>query len=69
MTLGRRLRVLRVGAGLRQVELAARSGVGQSTITRIERDLHMPHRSTLKALAAALDVELAVLRAPEEATP
>jgi len=38
-------------------ELAARSGVGASAISEIERGLRQPHPSTIRKLAAALGVE------------
>jgi transcriptional regulator with XRE-family HTH domain len=58
-TLGERLRDARRRAMLTQEELAEASGVGVATIIRIERGQVRtePHFSTLRKLAAALDVE------------
>ena len=53
-----KLRRERRGAGLTQVELAARSGVAQSTIAQIEGGVRPnPHPRTLKKLAEALGIE------------
>jgi transcriptional regulator with XRE-family HTH domain len=52
-----RLRELREARLLNQQELAAMSGVGVATITRIENGYVAPHFGTLRKLAAALGVE------------
>ena len=41
---------------LTQAELAQRSGVAETTINRIENGRHEPRFSTIRKLAAALDV-------------
>jgi len=51
---------------LTQSQLAKMSGVSQSTIAQIERGLKDPSISTLKKIAAALDVHVAVLFASDE---
>ena len=48
------LRTVRKAAGLKQEELAARSGISQGTISRIERGSHAPSVDTALALARAL---------------
>ncbi len=56
--LGEKVRDLRRRAALTQGELADRSGVGITTIVRIERrQIEEPRVSTLRKLAKALDVE------------
>jgi transcriptional regulator with XRE-family HTH domain len=55
--IGDRLRDLRKRALMSQRELAKRSGVGVTTIVRIERNQVEPHGSTIRKLAEALDVE------------
>ena len=53
-----RLREERRRAALTQGELAQKSGVGITTIVRIERgDITEPRVSTLRKLAHALDLE------------
>ena len=58
--IGDRLRDLRKRALLTQKELADKSGVGVTTIIRIERNQVEPQGSTIRKLAEALSV------APEE---
>lgn len=52
----RRLRALRRAAGLTQAQVAARSGVTQETISRIERGCHPPQETTLRQVAQVLAV-------------
>lgn len=56
---------LRMERGLTQVQLAERSGVPQSEISRIERGLGNPTEDTLARLAGALQAHIAVI--PDEA--
>ncbi len=58
--IGDRLRDLRKRSLLTQRELADKSGVGVTTIIRIERNQVEPHGRTIRKLAEALAV------APEE---
>jgi transcriptional regulator with XRE-family HTH domain len=58
--IGDRLRDLRKRSLLTQRQLAEKSGVGVTTIIRIERNQVEPHGSTIRKLADALSV------APEE---
>ncbi len=53
------LKEIRRQKGLSQKDLADESGVGQDTISGIESGRHEPRPSTLRKLAAALDVEVA----------
>ena len=53
------LREFRRQKGWSQKDLADESGVGQDTISGIERGQHEPRPSTLRKLATALDVEIA----------
>lgn len=59
--IGERLRETRKRKLLTQEELAERSGVGVATIIRIERDQVEPRGSTIRKLAAALEVDPAEL--------
>ena len=60
--LGSAIRLVRVRRGWRQADLARRSGVGQATISRIERG-HVGTLSLdrLRAVAATLDVRVDVI--------
>jgi transcriptional regulator with XRE-family HTH domain len=55
--IGEKLRDTRKRKLLTQEQLAARSGVGIATIIRIERNQVEPRGSTIRKLAAALEVE------------
>ena len=55
--IGDRLRDMRKRALLTQQELAEKSGVGVTTIIRIENNQVEPHGSTIRKLAEALSVE------------
>ncbi len=51
------LRRQRVSAGLTQAELAERAGVGERTVSNLERGINAsPYPSTVRMLAAALDL-------------
>jgi len=52
---------LREQRGLTQTELAARSGVDQADISRIERGSAFPNEKTLIRIAEALDADLALV--------
>ena len=56
-----RIRELRLQAGLTQAQLAKRSGLPQSHVSRLEGGKHSPSRVTLEKLAAALGRPLAEL--------
>ena len=58
VTAGSLLRRARLGAGLSQVELAARAGVTQSVISAYESGRREPSLPTLAALIEAADYEL-----------
>jgi transcriptional regulator with XRE-family HTH domain len=66
-TTGEKVREARRRAMLTQGELAEKSGVGITSIVRIERDQldTSPRVSTLRKLAAALDVDPRVLLADD----
>jgi DNA-binding XRE family transcriptional regulator len=55
-TLGRRLRSLRLAAGLTQAELARRTGIHRPNIARVEAGRHTPSLETLARLAQAIGV-------------
>jgi DNA-binding XRE family transcriptional regulator len=55
--IGDKLRDLRKRALLTQEQLAETSGVGVTTIVRIERNQVEPHARTIRKLADALDVD------------
>jgi len=52
---------LRERHGLTQTELAARSGVDQADISRIERGSAYPNEKTLLRIAEALDADLVLV--------
>ena len=54
---------LRKANGLSQQELAARAHVHQSEISRIERGVANPHKSTLDAIAKAMGAKLGLVPA------
>lgn len=55
-TLGRRLRELRLAAGLTQAELARRTGIHRPNIARVEAGRHTPSLETLARLAQAIGI-------------
>jgi transcriptional regulator with XRE-family HTH domain len=57
--LGSAVRLVRVRRGWRQIDLASRTGLGQSTISRIERG-HFESLSVaaLRSVAAELDIRV-----------
>lgn len=61
VALGHDLAAVRTAAHLTQPELASRAGVQQADISRIERGLGNPTRSTLLKIADPLDVRIAVV--------
>lgn len=63
LTLGRRVRHFRTGAGLTLEDLAERTGVDTSQLSRIENGLREPRLSLLDAVAGALGVPVATLLA------
>jgi DNA-binding XRE family transcriptional regulator len=54
--LGRRVRELRLAAGLTQAELARRTGIHRPNIARVEAGRHTPSLETLARLAQAIGV-------------
>ena len=60
-TIATQLMALREKRGLTQTELAERSGVPQSEISRIERGSVHPTERTLVRLADALDADLVLV--------
>jgi transcriptional regulator with XRE-family HTH domain len=59
--IGAKVRALRARRLLNQEELAKRAGVSPRQVVRIEKDEVDPHYSTIRKLAAALEVEPAEL--------
>jgi transcriptional regulator with XRE-family HTH domain len=55
--IGERLRQLREERALRQEDLAELAGVGKNTVNRLEKNHTEPHMTTVRKLAAALEVE------------
>ncbi len=53
-----RIHEVRSAAGLTQEQLAEKSGLPRSHISRLENGKHSPSRSTLEKIAAALGVKL-----------
>jgi transcriptional regulator with XRE-family HTH domain len=65
-TLPERLKYLRQSRKLTQGELAKKAAVAQSTIAQIESGRKDPSISTLKQIAGALDIEIAILFATDD---
>jgi DNA-binding XRE family transcriptional regulator len=61
------LLALRLDAGLTQQQLAERSGISQADISRYERGLGNPTRTTIDALAAVLGAHLELVHNDEQA--
>ncbi len=61
------LLALRLDTGLTQQQLAERSGISQADISRYERGLGNPTRTTIEALAAVLGAHLELIRNGEQA--
>jgi transcriptional regulator with XRE-family HTH domain len=59
-----RLKEIRESKFVTQRELAAKSGVGLSTIVRLEQSKQIPRFSTVRKLAAALEVDPKELMEP-----
>jgi len=57
MKIGTQVKRAREQALLTQEELAARAGVGLTTLNRIERDRVEPHFRTIRKIARALDMD------------
>jgi transcriptional regulator with XRE-family HTH domain len=66
--LGETLRALRTAAGLTLESLAAAAGVSKSLLSQVERGQTSPSVATLRGVAAALGVPVAVLFLDPEAT-
>jgi len=54
--IGDNLKRLRQREALTQAELAAKAGIGEVTLSRIERNVAEPHMSTIRKLARVLEV-------------
>jgi XRE family transcriptional regulator, regulator of sulfur utilization len=61
-TLGAKIRAARLAAQLTQVQLAARVGIGQVSLSQIELGTSRPTVNTLFKIADALNVSLDLLR-------
>lgn len=57
-SVGRKLREIRIQKALTQREVAARSGLPSSQISRIEKGHRLPSLETLERITAALEVSL-----------
>ena len=68
MSLGRKLKILRLTAGKTQSEMGAIMNVSINTILRWERDLVSPRGSTLEALAEYFEVSKISLLSSSERT-
>jgi DNA-binding XRE family transcriptional regulator len=55
---GARIRVVREGANLSQLELSRRSGIAQESLSRIETGRRDPRLGTLRRLARGMDLSL-----------
>lgn len=61
------LLALRLAAGMTQAELAKRAGLSQADISRYERGLGNPTRTTIEGIAAALGAHLELVRDEQQA--
>lgn len=61
MTLGTRLRALRSSKGLSLRQVARKTGISASTLSRLERDMSMADTNSLSALAEFYNVSFAIL--------
>ncbi len=61
LQLGRKIRAVRLQAGLTLQQLARATGVSQSLISQVERGLASPSITTLRRIAGALNVPIAAL--------
>ena len=68
MTIGKRLRKIRVEQGLTTVELGMRANISQGMISRIENDRANPTIDKVVSLARALNIPISKLL-DEDATP
>ena len=59
--ISKRIRDERVKAGLNQTDLAERSGLTQSHISRLENGAHSPNHATIKKIAEALGISASQL--------
>lgn len=67
--IGSRVRRLRLGLGLSQLDLATDAGVASGVVSMIENDRHDPDASTVRALAQVLDCTPDYLFAPATEEP
>lgn len=58
---GAKIKEIRLAKGMRQEELAEKSGLTQSHISRLERGEHSPNHLTLTKIAKALEIEIGQL--------
>ncbi len=56
--LGRRIKSMRLQAGLSQEQLAKRSGISRVTLARLELGEHSPRMDTLRAIARGLGCDV-----------
>lgn len=67
--LGERLKTIRLEKGISSNQLEMLSGVNQSTISRIEKNLHSPSVETLLKLCVALEISFIDLLEDNEEIP
>ena len=68
LQLGTRIRAIRQARRLTLRDVAERSGVTESFLSQVERDVTSPSIATVQRIARALDVSIAQLFAEEPAT-
>ncbi|HUJ69799.1 MAG TPA: helix-turn-helix transcriptional regulator [Syntrophorhabdales bacterium] len=66
---GSRVRSARIKAGISQCELASKTGIHQTRISRLERGHHHPRSSTLERVAAALGYTMTEFSPKDESEP
>jgi transcriptional regulator with XRE-family HTH domain len=69
LTLGQKMRAIRKAVGLSQEEVARRSHMTLTAVSRLERGVATdPHLSTLRAVSGALGVPMTMLLNDADAT-
>ncbi len=59
--LGKTIKKIREQKGLKQLDVAFKSGLSSKYLSRVEQDVQIPPIPTLERICKALDVELPVL--------
>lgn len=69
MEIGKKLRAIRLAAGLSELKLARLAGVSQSTLSEVEHGKYPPRLDFLQRVCSVLGISLADLFSDQPATP